>query len=97
MKFFFDDEVSRCLEVNSEYKRIFVGPFLLCEIKGVCAFKPDEIARIQSVERRGCKSSLTIEVKVKDAVHCTAVKFFFDDEISRCLEMQGEEVPGQMK
>ena len=59
VKFFFDDEVSRCLEVNSEYKRIFVGPFLLCEIKGVCAFKPDEIARIQSVERRGCKSSLT--------------------------------------
>ena len=58
MKFFFDDEVSRCLEVNSEYKRIFVGPFLLCEIKGVCAFKPDEIARIQSVERRGCKSRL---------------------------------------
>ena len=25
---------------------------------------------------------------MKDAVHCTAVKFFFDDEISRCLEVE---------
>ena len=48
VKIFFDDEISRCLEVNSplqtvllslfwsklssEYKRIFVGPFLQCEI-----------------------------------------------------------------
>ena len=96
MKFFFDDEVSRCLEVNSEHKRIFVGPFLLCEIKGVCAFKPDEIARIQSVERRGCKSSLTRgEGEGCSPLYCSEV--FFDDEISRCLEMQGEEVPGQMK
>merc|ERR1712179_881807 len=49
VKFFFDDEISRCLEVNSTLQ---TGA-------GVLAFRPDEIARIKRVERRGCESSLT--------------------------------------
>ena len=73
----FDDEISRCLEVDSplqtlsfflfssklsnEYKRIFMGPFLECELifQGFLAFKPDEFRQNSKRERRGCKSSLT--------------------------------------
>ena len=61
MKFFFDDEISRCLEVNSplqtipfslfwskfssEYKRIFVGPCLLCEITFFKEFWPSNLTK----------------------------------------------------
>ena len=34
---------------------------------------------------------------VKEVVHCTTVMIFFDDEISGCLEMQGEEALDQIK
>merc|ERR1712179_849363 len=58
VKFFFDDEISRCLEVNSTLQTV---PFFLFWSKHsrVLAFRPAEIVRIQRVERRGCESSLT--------------------------------------
>ena len=76
MKLLFDDENSRCLEVDSplqtllfflfssklssEYKRIFVGPFLQCEFifSGFLGL-PDEFRQNSTLERRGCESSPT--------------------------------------
>merc|ERR1712179_808689 len=58
VKFFFDDEISRCLEVNSTLQTVPFFPFWSKHSR-VLAFRPDEIARIQRAERRGCESSLT--------------------------------------
>ena len=48
-------------KLSSEYKRIFVGPFLEYEFifQGFLALKSDKFRQISTFERRGCKSSLT--------------------------------------